>query len=76
MAGGNVPGRVMAGNNLPGRVGDTHATKLFLTVFTTSFPEWRRFRGAWYCGTATHDPLEQALLAAALARSPLGALLS
>eukprot|EP00961_Rhodomonas_salina_P079766 1071961-Rhodomonas_salina.1 len=76
MADGNVPGRVMAGGNVPGRVGDAHATGLLLTVFTTRFPEWRRFRGAWYSGTATHDPLEQALLAAALARSPLGALLS
>eukprot|EP00961_Rhodomonas_salina_P130512 1756983-Rhodomonas_salina.1 len=76
MPGDNAPGRVMAGCNLPDRVCDAHATGLLLTVFTVQFPEWGRFRGAWYSGTATHDPLEQALLASALARSPLWGRLS
>lgn len=40
-----------------------------LTCFTSAFPDWGRFRGASYNGVATHDPLEQCLLANMLARS-------
>ena len=44
-------------------------TRLLCTVFTARKPDWTRFRGASYCGVATHDPLEQALFAHMLARS-------
>eukprot|EP00961_Rhodomonas_salina_P122829 1654383-Rhodomonas_salina.1 len=38
------------------------------TVFTNRFPDWSRFRGAQYCGRATHDPLAQNLIVNMLLR--------
>ena len=44
---------------------------LLHSVFTARYPEWNRFRGAWYRGVATHDPLEHALVAHMLSRASL-----